>query len=538
MAKRRADRCFPEASGSRRLGLLAVAMLLLAGCATGTPVGFRIEASHIRHRRIVPKDASALQPPAESPADTSQPTGGSGGPAGLVSRAMLGALVQLDTFEELLASAGLERGPEWPSREAELTPEDAALLSDALLEKPVTLASFGPRRVAFHLLSEVLEGEEELPRAVLLQRLERYRSLAVLRPDGYLAWALSGATQQRVGPVQWEEGAVRAGNFEVGPFYSSAESFVFRPVDAQLRPVWTSPPLAEVSSDATLIHRPTDEAAEAFLELALATGQLLSQPGDSMAALSRLPEGLAALLASSPEYFERFRLMTRGEQIQALSKLTTSLLATSGTAAGTTRTITTMGRGLKAASVPVLSLTAEGTLTMQRVAVPVGRLVTSLSGGPGAALIVHRTTQAGQGSSATPAQGPGQWGPAKASMSRRAARYQQQVTGRPVDEVYWVGGVGQKSGGVAFDGFEHGVLLEAKEPGYATKFNADLTPKKWFASSGARQLVEQAVRQLRLANGTPIRWHVAEEKAAAALKKLFERTAVKGIEVVHTPPLP
>ncbi len=527
-------------AGHGHASLVLAAVLLLTGCATGMPVGFRVEAGNLRHRPSVPRDAPEArragqareqQAPARS-------TGGGSGPAGLMAQAMLGALVQVDPFEALLSRAGLDNAQDWPPREADLTPEDAALLYDALLEKPVTLAGFGPRRVAFHLLSEVLEGEEELPRAVLLQRLERYRSLAVLRPDGYLSWALSGATQQRVGPVKWEEGAFRAGNFEVGPFYSSAESFVFRPVDARLRPVRKSPPLAEVYSDADIINRVLDGAAESFLELALATGQLLSHPSDSVAALHRLPAGLAALLTSSPEYLERFRLMTRGEQLQALSKLATTLLSTWGAAAGTTRTVAAVGRGLEAASVPALTLTAEGALTVQRVAVPVGRLVTSLSGGPGAALILHRTNQTGQGSSAAPAKGPGQWGPAKESMSRRAARYQQQLTGRPVDEVYWVGGLDRKSGGVAFDGFQDGVLLEAKGPGYANKFMDNLAPKPWFAPSGAHQLMDQALRQLRAAKGVPIRWHVAEEKAANAIRKLLKENKLLGVEVVHTPALP
>jgi hypothetical protein len=527
-------------SGHWPAGWVLAAVLLVTGCATGTPVGFRIEAGHLRHRRIVPSDAPDTKPPEKRREQETRATSASGGrsPAGLVAQAMLGALVQVDAFEELLSRAGLNNATEWPPREADLTPEDAALLYDALLEKPVPLAGFGPRRVAFHLLGELLEGEEELPRAVLLQRLERYRSLAVLRPDGALSWALSGTTQQRVGPVQWREGAFRAGNFEVGPFYSSAGSFVFRPVDAQLKPVWKSPPLAEVYSDADPISRTLDGAAEAFLELALATGQLLSHPIDSVAALGHLPEALGALLASSPAYFERFRLMTRGEQIQALSRLATSLLTTYGAAAGTTRTVASVGRGLEAASVPVLTLSAEGALAMQRVAVPVGRLVTSLSGGPGAALILHRANQTGPGSPPTPAKGPGQWGPAQESMSRRAARDQEQVSGRPVGECYWVGGVGRKNGGVAFDGFQDGVLLEAKGPGYANKFLDTLVPKPWFAPSGAQQLIDQVLRQLRAAKGVRIRWHVAEEKAANAIRKLLKDNKLLGVEVVHTPPLP
>ncbi|WP_255637583.1 Tox-REase-5 domain-containing protein, partial [Hyalangium versicolor] len=106
----------------------------------------------------------------------------------------------------------------------------------------------------------------------------------------------------------------------------------------------------------------------------------------------------------------------------------------------------------------------------------------------------------------------------------------------PASEAYWVGGKDLKSGGVKLDGFKDDVLLEAKGPGYANKFADNLTPKKWFAPSGARQLVDQAKRQLKAAAGTPVRWHVAEEKAAAAIRKLLEKEAPE-IEVVHTPAL-
>ena len=124
-------------------------------------------------------------------------------------------------------------------------------------------------------------------------------------------------------------------------------------------------------------------------------------------------------------------------------------------------------------------------------------------------------------------------------MSARARAYQEQIGGHSTDEAYWVGGVGRKSGGVKFDGFKDGVLLEAKGPGYANKFLESLDPKPWFKPSGAKALVDQAERQLKAARrtGTPIRWHVAEEKVADAIRLLFKRERVLGVEVVHTPAL-
>jgi len=222
--------------------------------------------------------------------------------------------------------------------------------------------------------------------------------------------------------------------------------------------------------------------------------------------------------------------------VKALSKLTTSLIVTWGAANGTTRTLTGALGGVEA-TLPVLSLSAEGVLAVERVVVPVGKVATVLSGGPGAAIILQRTNAGGQ--TPSPAAGPGKWGPAEESMSARARAYQEQISGHSADDAYWVGGVGRKSGGVKFDGFKDGVLLEAKGPGYANKFLDNLDPKRWFKNSGAKDLVDQAKRQLGAAEGTgiPIQWHIAEEKTAEAIRLLFKDERVVGIEVVYTPPL-
>jgi hypothetical protein len=349
-----------------------------------------------------------------------------------------------------------------------------------------------------------------------------------------MAWALSGQTQQRVGPVALKDGALRAGPFEVGRFYDGRGG-VFFPVDERLQRVRTGPPLAEVYDDADVINRALEGAEDAFRDTVLALGGLVFHPGEGLAALSQLPQGVAALVLHSPEYLEHFRWMTRGEQIRALSRLTVTVLATYGSAAGTSRTIASMGQGLEVLSVPALSLSADGTLVFQRVVVPAGRAVSVLSGGPGAAIVLHMANQSAQGQSGVrgrPAtvQGPGQWQPVKESMSRRAARYQEQISGRSVDQSYIVRGV-------RFDGYKDGVLLEAKGPGYANKFLGDLSPKKWF-TKGAQNLVDQALRQVQAAKGAPIRWHVAESKVAEAIRVLFKKNGVQEIEVIHTPVIP
>ena len=451
----------------------------------------------------------------------------------MAGRTLTGGAVRVDAFDSLLLRVGLERRSEPSTNPALLTAQDAIRLLRELLRQQVTLASLPPRMVVGHLLREVLD-EGSVSQEELLRRVDHFKSVAVLRPDGYLAWSLTGRTQQRVGLVEWKQQAFRAGPFELGRFYA-AHGGVFRRVDAQLRPI-PGPPLAEVHDDADYIGRGMAGAEESIAELYHALGQLLTRPVDSLAALRHLPEGVAALVASSPDYLERLRYMTRGEQVKALSKLTTSLIATFGAAGATTRTLRGAAAGLDA-TVSVLALSSEGAFAVERVVVPVGQVATVLSGGPGAAVILQRANAGGQNPS--PVAGPGQWGPANESMSDRARAYQELISGHSSNEAYWVGGMSTKTGGVRFDGFEKGVLLEAKGPGYANKFLDDLEPKAWFKNSGAKDLVKQARRQLRAAQetGTPIRWHIAEEKTAEAIRILFKDEKVFGIEVVHTPSL-
>jgi len=88
---------------------------------------------------------------------------------------------------------------------------------------------------------------------------------------------------------------------------------------------------------------------------------------------------------------------------------------------------------------------------------------------------------------------------------------------------------------VKFDGFDEGVLIETKATGYAQWVDKNLNFAGIF--KGRLQMLEQARRQLEAARGTPIRWIVAEEKLAGALRKMFAGAGFP-IEVVHIPPKP
>ncbi|WP_439099224.1 restriction endonuclease fold toxin 5 domain-containing protein [Corallococcus exercitus] len=128
--------------------------------------------------------------------------------------------------------------------------------------------------------------------------------------------------------------------------------------------------------------------------------------------------------------------------------------------------------------------------------------------------------------------GPGKWVQVNESMSDRARDYQAQVTGAPKGSAYRVKRGDEE---VDFDGYdlEENVLLDAKGLGYEKFFGKDLSAKEFF--EGAAPLVEQAQRQFRVAGGTPVRWVVAEERFAAALRVLFKGQGVK-VEVRFLPP--
>ncbi|HLL52084.1 MAG TPA: Tox-REase-5 domain-containing protein [Myxococcaceae bacterium] len=438
-----------------------------------------------------------------------------------------------DAFSALYELAtGVECGERGP-----LSPDQARELHARLLGTPTTLRNFGPRLVTAYLLREVAAGEVVVSRAELLERLRRFQRLAVLRPDGYLAWAINGKTAQRAGRLEVRGGVLAAGPFVLGRFYDSAGG-VFRRIDERFQPERPDWPLADVHDDADLISRTLDGVEDALVDLVRALGNLVVHPIRSAEELARLPATLALLIRESPAYYERFRLMTRGEQIRALSRMTTSLLLTVGGAASTANRLGTAAQGFGPVALETVSLAADEALVVQRVTVPVGQMATALSGGPGALYVLqmaNQSAQAAQAGGTPPSGGPGRWVEAAESMSDSARRYQSQVTGAPQGQVYRVENVRMPNGDVKpkvdFDGFHDGVLLETKGPGYVNFVQGGMF-KGFF--TGRYGMLEQATSQLAAARGLPVRWHVAEAETAEAIRALF-RGRVSGIEVVHTP---
>ncbi|XXF78265.1 Tox-REase-5 domain-containing protein [Myxococcaceae bacterium GXIMD 01537] len=176
---------------------------------------------------------------------------------------------------------------------------------------------------------------------------------------------------------------------------------------------------------------------------------------------------------------------------------------------------------------------AEALAQVETVVIHAESVVITLA--PGA---VAMTARGASGESAAttgqppPSGGPGKWVEVNESMPERARDYQAQVTGAPKGSAYRVKAGGEEAD---FDGFQDGVLLEAKGPGYTNFVDKDMTLAQFF--KGAGPLLKQAERQSRIAGRIPVRWLVAEEKLAAALKILFNANNLK-IEVVWISPAP
>ncbi|HEX5748620.1 MAG TPA: Tox-REase-5 domain-containing protein [Archangium sp.] len=439
----------------------------------------------------------------------------------------------VDHFQGLLVQVGV--APEvLPEDGSTLSPQQAVQLLAHLLEAEAGLLEFPRQRMAAHLLLEVATGEGPVTREELHARMDRFHRLRVVRPDGYLVRAVTGEAVQRAGEVRWApDGTLRAGRYEVGSFYAVEQEQLW-PVDTGLEIPRGAKPLGPYVPDDGVVLPALEGAGLALGDTLEGVSRLVFHPGESLESLTQLPGAVRVLFQNAPEYWEAFRQRPRGEQVREVSRLLANALLTVGTSGAGAVKAVTWGEKLGRLSVPLLTLTKRGELVLRLVAVP-GRTVTVAGQGLSVAWGLHlaKVGTGGGGGWVPPVGGPGQWVPKNERMSPRSRAFQHKVTKAPAGWVYRVWHNGEKAD---FDGFDldQRVLKETKGLGYDKHFDADLEPKKYF--EGATRLLRQAERQRRVANGLPIRWHVAEPRMVDILKKLFLDADVQGIEVIHTPP--
>ncbi len=449
-------------------------------------------------------------------------------PAALLVTVLLlasGALAtEADDFQVLLRHSGLPESVHLAPGQS-LTPEKARALWRGLLDGPANLRTFAPRTTLARLLREASASDHPLPYAELLARTGRFRQLVVARPDGYCAAALTGRPLSWLGQPTLQRGELYVQRMRVGAFHFD-KGGVYFPVDEALRQQ-ESPPVGERAlgrDPATAALLGVEDALE---EMARGLATLLTHPIRTLDGLAQLPSMVAGLIASSPEYIARYGEMNLEDQLREASRLATHLLTLQGGAASVGPRVASASR------LPVLTLSARGTLAVQEVAVPAG-VVTAVVGTGATSVSIVLMAQGGEVTGGNtpwppPPEGPGQWIQKKERMSNDAKRFQTEMTGAPEGWVYRVRtGPGPKDF-VDFDGFKNGVLLEVKGPGYKTLLKK-MHGKPWF--EGLDEMLDQADRQLKAAGSSPIQWHFAESEVAALMRKLFKANRLDRIEVI------
>ncbi|HZI07857.1 MAG TPA: Tox-REase-5 domain-containing protein, partial [Archangium sp.] len=472
--------------------VLTLALLMLGGCVGGTPSAGLSPGS--RAYQMPPAfSTGASAPPEDAPSpdedddpedDVGEAEGTSGAEDPVGWRDGVGdgrpfpVPFSLDHFQGLLAQVGVPQEV-LPEDERTLSPEQAVRLLGHLLEAEAGLGEFPRQRMAAHLLLEVATGAGPVTREVLHARMDRFHRLRVVRPDGYVVRVVTCEAVQRAGEVRLaEDGTLRAGRYEVGPFYAVEDGQLW-PVDTGLEVPRGAKPLGPYVPDDGVVLPALDGVGLALGDTVEALYRLVVKPGETLEAIAQLPGVARALFQNAPEYWEAFRQKPGGEQVRTVSRLMANALLTVGTAgAGAVKSVT-WGEKLGRLSVPVLTLTKQGELVLRLVAVP-GRAVAVAGQGLSVAWGLHLAkvgSGGGGGNWVPPVGGPGQWVPKNEWMSPRSRAFQHKVTKAPAGWVYRVWRNGEKAD---FDGFDAGVLRETKGLGYEKHFDADLEPKKYF----------------------------------------------------------
>ncbi|WP_375771752.1 Tox-REase-5 domain-containing protein [Archangium gephyra] len=461
---------------------------------------------------------------------------GVGGPDGVGDGRSYKVPFSVDYFQGFLVRAGVPVTA-LPGDGRTLSPPRAMELLPYLLSTPVTLGNFGLRRMAVHLLLEVATGGQVVTREDLHARMRRFWRLLVLRPDGYLVKPGTGEAVQKAGEVVLaEDGTLRAGRFEVGPFYAIDGGRLF-PVDQTLAVPRGAGPAGIYAPDDNAGLAVAEGAARAVVDMVEGLYRLIFHTGETLEGLTQLPGAVRAMYENAPHLWEEFRHKPYAERVRTVSRLATGAVLTVGTAGAGTAKVMDWGGRLGRLSVPLLSVTGDGLLAVRLVAVPVGSVATAASPALGATYVLHMANTGAQGSGGggwPPVGGPGQWVEDTSAMSEQARDYQAQVTGAPKG---WCYKICRDGTCVEYDGYEPktGTLLEAKAREYDKWFDEELEAR--WGYKGLDKLVRQARRQLQLAGGLPLRWHVAEPRMVAILRKAFDDVGLQSLDIVYTQPV-
>ena len=285
---------------------------------------------------------------------------------------------------------------------ANLLAADAARMLNLLVQAQPSVEGIGPRMVAVRLMQDVVSGGGHTSIAAVVQRLTAFDPIVMLRPDGYIARAVTGVAIQHAGKPELVNGELHAGGLVAGTFYYASSGVFYRANDSQ-RPM--GPPIGELGLEHDPVNSALDGAADALVGVATGLVQLIRHPIDSIAALRQLPGAVAQLIENSPEYWALFRAKPLNDQIRDVSKLVTTLATMYGGAAGATTRLAAGARDLGDLTIQVLKLSGRGELALATVSVPVGTVATALSGGPGTVYVLHMANSSLESKGHEPATG-------------------------------------------------------------------------------------------------------------------------------------
>jgi len=291
----------------------------------------------------------------------------------------------LSRLQALLTHAGLSVDQQQLPT-ATLTPADATRILNRLLQSNPPLVGIGPRMVAVRLMQDVVAGGAPESVAAVVQRLGAFAPIIILRPDGYVARAVTGEAIQRAGKAEFVDGELHAGRLVTGTFYYSNGGVFYRASESLGQ---MGPPIGELGLEHDAVNSALDGAADALAGVAAGLYHLLRHPIDSISALRQLPGAIAQLIENCPEYWELFRAKPLNDQIRDVSQLATTLATLYGGAAGTTTRIAAAASDLGNVTIRALTLSGSGELAWATVTVPVGTVATALAGGPGAVYVLH-----------------------------------------------------------------------------------------------------------------------------------------------------
>ncbi len=296
---------------------------------------------------------------------------------------------ELRPFARTLVRAGLSEGDAARLVLSGASPEEAAAMALHLLSGPVSLAAFGPRATTLSVLGRIAGGERPATGEDVQKLIGMHERLMIVRPDGYLAWAISGKAVEKAGEVKLEDDRLKAGRLDVGRFYAS-DCGCLRELDESLEIDPLKGIVHELALEHDAVNQVLDGAEDTLVAFAMGVGGLIHDPVRAFRDLAQLPSAITQIMVNSPELWERFRAMPGGDQLRVISQIATTLLSLNSAGSSATTAIRSAAAGARiSGTVRCLSLEVvlelRWNLELADVAAAGGALGGAFVLGPGAA---------------------------------------------------------------------------------------------------------------------------------------------------------